>query len=67
MDALHRSFAQGVSGGKKHCETCNQDVMKCIGHYGYIDLQLPVFHIGFFRSIIVVLQTICKVSEKSVE
>ncbi|CAF0881239.1 unnamed protein product [Adineta ricciae] len=50
----------GVCGGKRQCETCHQDVTKCLGHYGYIDLQLPVFHIGFFRSITVVLQTICK-------
>ncbi|CAF1024738.1 unnamed protein product [Rotaria sordida] len=50
----------GVCGGKRLCDTCHQDVTKCLGHYGYIDLQLPVFHIGFFRSIIVVLQTICK-------
>ncbi|CAF1214927.1 unnamed protein product [Adineta steineri] len=50
----------GVCGGKRLCETCHQDVTKCLGHYGYIDLQLPVFHIGFFRSITVVLQTICK-------
>ncbi|CAF1577254.1 unnamed protein product [Rotaria sp. Silwood1] len=50
----------GVCGGKRICDTCHQDVTKCLGHYGYIDLQLPVFHIGFFRSIVVVLQTICK-------
>ncbi|CAF0768130.1 unnamed protein product [Didymodactylos carnosus] len=50
----------GVCGANRTCETCFQDVNKCLGHFGYIDLQLPVFHIGFFRSIIVVLQTICK-------
>jgi len=54
---------KGVCGGIRLCETCHQDVTKCLGHYGYIDLQLPVFHIGFFRSIVIVLQTICKVNQ----
>lgn len=31
-----------------------------MGHFGYIDLELPVFHVGYFRSIICILQTICK-------
>jgi len=31
-----------------------------VGHFGYIDLELPVFHVGYFRSIISLLQTICK-------
>ena len=34
----------------------------CVGHYGYIDLELPCFHIGYFRATIMVLQTICKVT-----
>lgn len=31
-----------------------------MGHFGYIDLELPVFHVGYFRNIINILQTICK-------
>lgn len=33
-----------------------------MGHYGYIKLALPVFHIGYFRPTINMLQSICKVS-----
>lgn len=33
----------------------------CVGHFGYIDLELPVFHVGYFRTTIQVLQMICKV------
>lgn len=33
---------------------------ECVGHFGYIDLQLPVFHNGYFRFIIAILQVICK-------
>ena len=32
-----------------------------MGHYAYIKLVLPVFHVGFFRHTIAVLQQICKV------
>jgi DNA-directed RNA polymerase III subunit RPC1 len=32
----------------------------CTGHYGYIRLELPVFHIGYFKAIQNVLQAICK-------
>lgn len=43
------------------CTTCNKGLADCIGHFGYINLELPVFHIGYFRSVIMILQTICKV------
>jgi len=33
----------------------------CVGHFGFIDLEYPVFHVGFFRLIIQTLQCICKV------
>jgi DNA-directed RNA polymerase III subunit RPC1 len=33
----------------------------CAGHFGYIKLVLPVFHIGYFKAIIAILQEICKV------
>ncbi|KAG1714420.1 DNA-directed RNA polymerase III subunit RPC1 [Nymphon striatum] len=41
------------------CETCGLKD-KCIGHYGFLDLELPVFHVGYFRAVINVLQSICK-------
>lgn len=33
----------------------------CVGHYAYIKLVLPVFHIGYFKQTITMLQDICKV------
>lgn len=50
----------GTSQKDKKCETCGQELATCIGHYGYIDLELPVFHVGYFRSCINILQSICK-------
>ena len=50
----------GTSSKDQNCSTCGEGLSDCIGHYGYIDLELPVFHVGYFRSIIQVLQCICK-------
>ncbi|XP_068736318.1 DNA-directed RNA polymerase III subunit RPC1-like isoform X2 [Montipora capricornis] len=50
----------GTSSKDRSCETCGKALADCVGHYGYLDLELPVFHVGFFRSTIVILQTVCK-------
>nr|XP_016942385.1 DNA-directed RNA polymerase III subunit RPC1 [Drosophila suzukii] len=50
----------GISTKDAMCETCGQGLNECIGHFGYLDLALPVFHIGHFRSTINILQMICK-------
>jgi DNA-directed RNA polymerase beta' subunit len=34
---------------------------ECTGHFGYIKLALPVFHPGYFKAILGILQQICKV------
>lgn len=52
---------QGTTNKDSTCETCGKKVTDCVGHYGFIDLELPVFHVGFFRATINVLQSICKV------
>ena len=50
-----------------NCETCGKSLADCIGHYGFIDLELPCFHIGYFRTTITLLQMICKVSYEQYE
>lgn len=50
----------GVSQKGTHCETCKQDLVACVGHFGYLDLALPVFHVGHFRTTITILQSVCK-------
>ena len=35
-----------------NCKTCGKGLADCVGHFGYIDLELPVYHVGYFRSII---------------
>lgn len=51
---------QGISQKDALCTTCNQGLNECVGHFGYLDLALPVFHVGHFRSTIQILQSICK-------
>ncbi|XP_022818149.1 DNA-directed RNA polymerase III subunit RPC1 [Spodoptera litura] len=50
----------GTNQKDANCDTCGLGLAECVGHFGYIQLALPVFHIGYFRSIITILQTICK-------
>lgn len=50
----------GICNKDSKCETCGKGLADCIGHFGYIDLEFPVFHVGYFQSIIMVLKTICK-------
>ena len=35
--------------------------LDCAGHMAYIRLVLPVFHVGYFKQTITILQDICKV------
>lgn len=51
----------GISGKTGFCETCDEPLQYCNGHFGYIKLALPVFHIGYLKAIIWMLQDICKV------
>ncbi|KAL9655634.1 hypothetical protein ABK040_002297 [Willaertia magna] len=50
----------GTGTKRDTCETCGLSVADCIGHYGYVKLELPVFHIGYIGNIVEILQRICK-------
>lgn len=50
----------GVSNKSDTCATCGKKLADCAGHFGYMKLELPVFHIGFLRPTIDLLQCICK-------
>ena len=50
----------GVSNKSDVCGTCGKRLQECAGHFGYIKLELPVFHIGFLRPTLDLLQCICK-------
>uniref|UniRef100_A0AAY5E8B7 DNA-directed RNA polymerase subunit n=1 Tax=Electrophorus electricus TaxID=8005 RepID=A0AAY5E8B7_ELEEL len=67
QDSSHTPLAYGVldhrmgtSEKDRPCESCGKNLADCLGHYGYLDLELPCFHIGYFKAIIGILQMICK-------
>lgn len=50
----------GISTTFGECKTCQGNLTFCHGHFGHIKLALPVFHIGYFKNIMQILQCICK-------
>ncbi|PSN71739.1 beta and beta-prime subunits of DNA dependent RNA-polymerase [Corynespora cassiicola Philippines] len=41
------------------CATCKEDIQTCPGHFGHIELAVPVFHVGFIVKIKKILETVC--------
>ena len=50
----------GISDKVGTCETCGFRQVDCAGHFGFVRLELPCFHIGYFKHTLTVLQCICK-------
>lgn len=50
----------GTSAKTVNCESCNKSMKDCLGHFGHVKLLLPVFHIGYIKETVRVLQSICK-------
>ena len=42
------------------CSTCNCDLYDCPEHFGYIHLEMSVFHIGYIKECANLLNFICK-------
>ena len=42
------------------CSSCMKRLSECPGHFGYVQLNLPCFHIGYFKHCIDILHCICK-------
>ncbi|KAA0188464.1 DNA-directed RNA polymerase subunit [Fasciolopsis buskii] len=50
----------GANKRDEICPTCGLDHQTCIGHWGYFDLPVPIFHVGYSWHIVKILQSICK-------
>ena len=50
----------GVADKLSTCLTCHKKVTECAGHFGHVEFQLPVFHIGFFKHTLTICQCVCK-------
>ncbi|KAH7649449.1 DNA-directed RNA polymerase III C1 subunit [Cryptosporidium bovis] len=50
----------GANRADAQCSSCGGSLRTCGGHWGYIDLQQPVFHVGYFKHLYGILCCICK-------
>jgi len=52
----------GVIEPGLRCKTCGQRVGKdgCPGHFGHIELAMPVIHVGFVKTILSILRSTCR-------
>lgn len=55
---LDRRLGLSVKTGT--CQTCGDTLLACPGHFGHIDLPLPLFHIGLLKQTVGLLNCICK-------
>lgn len=51
--------ALGPNDKDDRCDTCGMNNLKCPGHFGYIELPLPVYHPMFFKLMLQVLRGSC--------
>ncbi|KAH8519280.1 hypothetical protein H0E87_000895, partial [Populus deltoides] len=42
------------------CQTCGGSFTDCPGHFGYLNLVLPVYNVGYLSTILDILKCICK-------
>ncbi|MBO3799555.1 MAG: DNA-directed RNA polymerase subunit A' [Candidatus Brockarchaeota archaeon] len=50
----------GTIEPRQRCKTCGNLPDKCPGHFGHIELPVPVIHVSFAREIERVLQSTCR-------
>jgi len=50
----------GVIEPGLRCKTCGSKVDDCSGHFGHIDLAMPVIHVGYVKEIKRLLQSTCR-------
>lgn len=49
------------------CATCLEPMANCAGHFGHIELAVPVFHPGFIRKTKRILEIVCPNCSKVLE
>jgi DNA-directed RNA polymerase subunit A' len=50
----------GVVEPGLRCKTCGRSVGDCPGHFGHIDLAMPVIHVGYTKTIKNILRSTCR-------
>lgn len=62
---LHPNFgglydpALGPTDKDDLCGTCAQNYIYCPGHFGHVELPLPVYHPLFFKELLAILRSSC--------
>ena len=49
----------GTIDRRTACATCGHDIRLCPGHFGHIELPVPLYHIGFMEPALKVLRCVC--------
>ncbi len=52
--------ALGTIDPSQRCTTCGNRIGGCPGHFGHIELQRPIVHVGFNKIIYKILQVTCR-------
>ncbi|KAL8559172.1 DNA-directed RNA polymerase II subunit RPB1 [Nucella lapillus] len=50
---------QGAVDRRSHCATCAGTSVECPGHFGHIELTMPVFHVSFMQKVVKLLRCVC--------
>ncbi|MBC7128856.1 MAG: DNA-directed RNA polymerase subunit A' [Thermoplasmatales archaeon] len=50
----------GVIEPGLRCKTCGQGVRDCPGHFGHIELAMPIIHVGFVKTIYNIMKATCR-------
>ncbi|UCH01877.1 MAG: DNA-directed RNA polymerase subunit A' [Candidatus Bathyarchaeota archaeon] len=50
----------GTLEPRQRCKTCGNTAARCPGHFGHIELSVPVVHVGFSKLIYKLLRVTCR-------
>ena len=59
LDEVINELRMGPINNLSICKTCNQNYDNCPGHFGFIKLNKPVFHIEYISECVNILNCIC--------
>jgi DNA-directed RNA polymerase subunit A' len=60
VDGGLMDIRMGVIDPGLRCKTCGGKLKECIGHFGFIELARPVYHIKYIDHILTFLRTTCR-------
>lgn len=51
----------GTADRRLKCSTCANDITKCVGHPGHLELAAPVYHVSFMPNVLKILRSFCPI------